>query len=327
MRRLLLLTILLSVVAVVNAQREREVYEERTDGKSYDGAEVWNRVPATLQLSWASVDERYAKLNVPTLKKQMAIRLKGWKGERVNAQALLWTRDELRDLQVKVSDLRSGSNIIPSSAIKPAFVRYVMTDEPSAKGNSNCGDRSNKAEWDSSMVADVIDAPTLHRVQAASARPIWVNVWIPSDAVPGIYQGKLTVSAAGIPSQELRLQVEVRNHTLPSPKDWHYHLDLWQNPYAVARYHGVPLWSKEHFDLMRPLMRMLADAGQKAITTTIMDRPWNAQTEDPYYSMVFRMKKMDGTWSFDYTVFDKWVSFMIDEIGIDGLISCYSTLR
>ena len=59
MRRLLLLTILLSVVAVVNAQREREVYEERTDGKSYDGAEVWNRVPATLQLRWASVDERY----------------------------------------------------------------------------------------------------------------------------------------------------------------------------------------------------------------------------------------------------------------------------
>ena len=326
MRRLLLLTILLSVVAVVNAQREREVYEERTDGKSYDGVEVWNRVPATLQLSWASVDERYAKLNVPTLKKQMAIRLKGWKGERVNAQALLWTRDELRDLQVKVSDLRCGRNIIPSSAIKPAFVRYVMTDEPSAKGKSNCGDRSNKAEWDSSMVADVIDAPTLHRVQAASARPIWVNVWIPSDAVPGIYQGKLTVSAAGNPSQELRLQVEVRNHTLPSPKDWHYHLDLWQNPYAVARYHGVPLWSKEHFDLMRPLMRMLADAGQKAITTTIMDRPWNAQTEDPYYSMVFRMKKMDGTWSFDYTVFDKWVSFMIDEIGIDGLISCYTMI-
>ena len=117
MRRLLLLTILLSVVAVVNAQREREVYEERTDGKSYDGVEVWNRVPATLQLSWASVDERYAKLNVPTLKKQMAIRLKGWKGERVNAQALLWTRDELRDLQVKVSDLRCGRNIIPSSAI------------------------------------------------------------------------------------------------------------------------------------------------------------------------------------------------------------------
>ena len=123
MRRLLLLTILLSVVAVVNAQREREVYEERTDGKSYDGAEVWSRVPATLQLSWASVDERYVKLNVPTLKKQMAIRLKGWKGERVNAQALLWTRDELRDLRVKVSDLRCGRNIIPSSAIKPACVR------------------------------------------------------------------------------------------------------------------------------------------------------------------------------------------------------------
>lgn len=27
-----------------------------------------------------------------------------------------------------------------------------------------------------------------------------------------------------------------------------------ENPYAVARYYGVPLWSKEHFDAMRPII-------------------------------------------------------------------------
>lgn len=36
------------------------------------------------------------------------------------------------------------------------------------------------------------------------------------------------------------------------------------------------------------------------------------------------MKKLDGTWAFDYTVFDKWVDFMMNDVGIDGLISCYT---
>ena len=54
---------------------------------------------------------------------------------------------------------------------------------------------------------------------------------------------------------------------------------MWQSPYAVARYYQVPLWSQEHLDAMRPLMKMLADAGQKIITATLTHKPWNGQTD------------------------------------------------
>lgn len=60
-----------------------------------------------------------------------------------------------------------------------------------------------------------------------------------------------------------------------------FHLDLWQNPYAVARYYNVPLWSRQHFDIMKPLMQQLANAGQKVITASVMHHPWAGQTEDP----------------------------------------------
>ena len=125
---------------------------------------------------------------------------------------------------------------------------------------------------------------------------------------------------------KLQSEVNVLNRTLPEPKDWVYYLDLWQNPYAVARYHQVPLWSRAHFDAMRPLMKMLADAGQRTVTASIMHKPWNGQTEDHFDSMVTRIKKIDGTWSYDYTVFDKWVTFMMDEAGIDGMICCYTMI-
>ena len=54
-----------------------------------------------------------------------------------------------------------------------------------------------------------------------------------------------------------------------------------------------------------------------------MHKPWNGQTYDAFESMVTWLKKADGTWYFDYTVFDKWVEFMID-LGVKKQISCYS---
>jgi hypothetical protein len=124
---------------------------------------------------------------------------------------------------------------------------------------------------------------------------------------------------------KLNLEITVLNRVLPSPQEWRFHLDLWQNPYSAARYYNVPLWSAAHFDAMRPVIKMLADAGQKVITTTIMHKPWNGQTEDHFDSMVSKVRKIDGTWEYDYTVFDQWVEFMMS-MGIDKQINCYTLI-
>ena len=57
-----------------------------------------------------------------------------------------------------------------------------------------------------------------------------------------------------------------------------------------------------------------------------MHKPWAGQTEDHFDSMVTRIKKLDGSWEYRYDVFDKWVSFMIDEVGIDSQINCYTMI-
>ena len=301
-------------------------YVELTDTKPHDGEEVWNKMTAPVRFCWGTTDVRYKKLNVPDVKATGTLRLKAWKGERVNAQAVLWTQKELEGAEIAVSELKNGSSVIPASAVNTYFVRYVMTDELNKDGSGGCGPRENKAEWDSSMVADVLDIVRVREVQARSTQPVWLNVWVPADARPGKYKGTLTVSGKNFEAMKLPFEIEVVNRTLPEPQKWAFHLDLWQNPYAVARYYQVPLWSKEHFDAMRPIMKMLANAGQRAITASIMHKPWAGQTEDHYDSMIFRMKKLDGTWVYDYTVFDKWVEFMMNEVGIKDLISCYTMI-
>ena len=330
----LLSTCVFAGVLAISAQRNTQAdefplgqYEELTDTKPHDADAKWAAMKSPVMLSWASVDVRYGKHQVPQIAKiSSTCALKAWRGERVNAQAVLWTNVDLNDVELQVSDLRSGGNVISAANVRSHFVRYVMTDELNKDGKGGCGCRENKAEWDSSVVADVLDINKWLPVQRKTAQPLWLNVRVPEDAKPGTYTGTVTVRGGGMGDKTLKLSVQVLNRALPKPQDWHLNLDLWQNPYAVARYYKVPLWSKAHFDAMRPIMKMLADAGQKAITTSIMYRPWAGQTEDHYDSMVTRIKHLDGSWTYDYAVFDRWVDFMLNDVGIDGIISCYTMI-
>ena len=54
-----------------------------------------------------------------------------------------------------------------------------------------------------------------------------------------------------------------------------------------------------------------------------MHKPWNGQTYDYFETMITWMKKADGSWSFDYTVFDRWIEFMMS-VGVTQEINCYS---
>lgn len=140
---------------------------------------------------------------------------------------------------------------------------------------------------------------------------------------PAPIRRKSQCRGAGNTSVTLPLSLEVQNHTLPEPSQWSYHLDLWQHPSAVARAYGLEVWSDEHFEALRPIMQRLADAGQKVVTATLNKDPWNHQCYDAYEPMIKWTRKADGTWSYDYGVFDRWVG-MMTETGIDGMINCYS---
>ena len=76
---------------------------------------VWNNVKST-DFGWGSIDLRYKKDDVPALYK--AVALHGWRGERVNAQAVLVTPVAVKSFQVSSSDLRFGRHYIPSDKIK-----------------------------------------------------------------------------------------------------------------------------------------------------------------------------------------------------------------
>ena len=92
-------------------------YTELTDTKPHDDAATWDKLPVPTQLSWGSTDIRYPKLSIPEVRKTTLWRTKAWKGERVNAQAVFWTKVDVEDAEISVSDLKCRSGVIPASAI------------------------------------------------------------------------------------------------------------------------------------------------------------------------------------------------------------------
>ena len=120
-----------------------------------------------------------------------------------------------------------------------------------------------------------------------------------------------------------QMRLKVLDRVLPPPAEWKYFLDIWQHPWAVARVAGAKPFSPEHYKAMRPLWELLATAGQKTLTVTLVDQPWNHQCRDAYGSMVRRIRMNDGSWRFDYALFDAYVEFGL-KCGLGPLISCYT---
>ena len=122
----------------------------------------WSSIKG-IHIGWGSTDIRYKKeesiLHLETTK-----HLKAWKGERISAQIGISNADEDIEISVEVSDLKSGKYRIGKEHFQTAFVRYVMTDELNKDGKGGCGYRK-PADFDSTLVADVIDHHTKMQVQ------------------------------------------------------------------------------------------------------------------------------------------------------------------
>lgn len=231
------------------------------------------------------------------------IRLQAWRGERVNAQIVLQSEAAQEHVRFASSAVSREAARIPITA---NFIRYTLAD--------------------GTPQGDILDTVATLPLPAGANRPVWITMDVPREATPGDYSGALVIQSDSS-SVRVPVRLQVLPAVLPPPGQWSFHLDLWQHPQAVARWHDVPAWSDAHLALMEPLMKRLAAAGQKTITCAIIEEPWNGQTYDRFPSLIEWHKRADGSWVFDYSAFDRWVTFMSDRCGMArARIHCYSML-
>ncbi len=232
-----------------------------------------------------------------------SLEVAAWRGESAYFQIP-------QELQGKVSTLSSGAagEGVSFSLLRFDEVKYDLFERYTDEGGKNRARVTGKGK-----VFDVCR----EWKKGEKNLPMMLKVIVASDAKPG--KRTVTLGEDGVDS----IALTVVDRVLPPAKDWKYFLDLWQHPWAVSRYFNVKPFSKEHYAKMEPVWRALAESGCKALTVTILDLPWNNQCLDGYYSMIGRVKKADGTWEFDYTLFDEYIEFG-RKCGLGPDIACYT---
>ncbi|MCM1292495.1 MAG: DUF4091 domain-containing protein [Bacteroides sp.] len=293
-------------------------YTEPVDTSTVDTS-GWKQWSGATQLTWASKNVHYRQRMAPSPMLVSDTLVTAWRGERLGMEALLVSPEGSGELSLKLSDMRSGRKTVKAPGSSASFMRYVL-----ANSWPGCGYPPDTLP--AFTLPDMIDLPDASvAVDAQTVRPVWVTVEVPRDIAPGVYA--MTLQAVEKGSKKvvgsLTLNVKVLDRTLPASEDMAFYLDLWQQPYSVARYYGVEPWSDKHLELMRPYMEKLARAGQKAVSVILFYEPWGEQSNDKFEPMVKTVRGADGSWKFDYTIFDRWVDYM-DSMGINANLECFT---
>lgn len=274
-------------------------------------------IAQTLQGSFESKFKRYKKNENFIGDQTQQWMPVAWKGERIHKQIVLWTDANINGLSYSLSNLTNGTEQIISSNVKLRFGSYIKGD-PEARSCSEYATHPTFIE-----IADALSEDVVSSINTEDPLKIWVTIDVPNEAEAGIYTGNITINGGASPLV-FSISLHVVDFTLPNVENWGFHLDIWQFPVNILNLYNasnssnqIAIWSDEHFELFEPLYKLLADAGQKSITTYIKGNALGAE------SMVKWIKKTDGTWNYDFTAFDKYVSALMSW-GITKQIDCFS---
>jgi hypothetical protein len=130
-------------------------------------------------------------------------------------------------------------------------------------------------------------------------QPVLVTVTVPANAVPGVYVGKLAVTATRF-TGSVPVKVEVMSWVLPSPKEWKFRTGLVQSPDTIALQYKVAPWSDAHLKLLEPSLRLLRDVGSESCYVYLM-------AEGVYYARETSVRWRAPGQPLDFTILDKYL--------------------
>ena len=167
----------------------------------------------------------------------------GWRGERLNAVILVWSRDPLEQVRLETSVLADGrGRVLSRESLRLQMVRYVLSNYPAGASNATC-DAAGTQAW---LLPDRLEALDCFDLPGRTVRPVWLSLDIPSGAAPGKAGRGHGGGEDANPEHGLRLKVTVQAAQLPPPSAWSFRLDLWQNPWVIAWYDELQPWSEAH---------------------------------------------------------------------------------
>jgi glycosyl hydrolase family 123 len=225
------------------------------------------------------------------------VRLVGVRNGVFSGQLVAESAKPIIGLKVVASELKGAAGAISSERVQ---VRYPRMD----------GSAYNVPRWFDGMV----ETPPK---KVSGMQPLWISVHVPADAKPGDYTGTVTVSADGVKPVRAALSIRVVDWTLPDPVDFRTYIGIYQSPTTLAMKYKVKEWSEEHWKLMEKSFALLATVGNEIVNIPLSDQTQFGNDE----GMVYWIRKPDGTYDYDFTVFDRYIQLTKKHFGVPDVVA------
>ncbi|MDU7157637.1 MAG: DUF4091 domain-containing protein [Clostridium perfringens] len=247
-----------------------------------------------------------------------------WIGDELNSKIVMWTNSSpVNNVTLSSSDfINENGDLISSNNIKISWLKETL---------ANIGRSNPSAPLE--PFPDIIHNSGSLNIEKNKIASAWINIKIPRNAKPGIYNGSIEVTADELEkAYTFDYSFEVLSLVQPLPRETNTQIEFWQHPYTIARYYRISkedLFTEKHFKYLRDNLEEYRNMGGRGVIATIVKEAWNHQSYDSDPSMIKWRKNSYGTFEFDYSHFDKWIQLNVNLGILDpeegfGQIKCYS---
>lgn len=133
-----------------------------------------------------------------------------------------------------------------------------------------------------------------------------VKIKIPEKLKSGKYQLELIFEQNGS-SQKLEATIHVIDRKLPEFSALNFDMDFWQFPLSISTYYNFEPYSEEHWEQIALMFDQLKGFNQTVVTTSVFYDIYNSKIKPVEQMMIQVRKKADGSYSYDYSTFEKYV--------------------
>lgn len=263
--------------------------------------------------------ERAFESSTPPETIQKFIALYAARNEYESAQILVRSGKALQNLTVAASDLVGNGSRIAASNIQVFAEQSVPA---SVSGDIEVPPDGSNLYTDTLIPAEPLD------IAADTTQPFWLRVYIPKAQQPGIYSGKVTVTAAG-EAEEIPVSVRVYDVTLPDTDNQHFKMNNWfasvesdfgwlQN--SVLSQYNVELYDENWWKVMSSFAKDLSIHRNNVIyldvCALLMQNSRTLTDEEKLQRQEFVTDDADrmaaGQYLFDWNNFDRMINLFID---------------
>ena len=231
---------------------------------------------------------------------------------RISGAVVLSSRQAIKAPVAIISEFgqQDGSGKISAAQVQVWYVR---------KGETTSFQRSGRVLYSFDVLDPKAPAEIAVAKNGAAILPIRATVHVPKDVSAGSYQATLTIAAEGIKPTEVPVFLDVVDWQAPDPKDYRTFVGIYESPNTLADYYRVPEWSEEHWALLDKSFALLASMGDRVVNIPVVDRTQFGNDA----GMVYWVKKADGTYDYDFTVFDRYLKLVKKHLGVPAFVALH----